>query len=88
MNNNVLIELDKFDKKHISELSTKCGVKNNITLEDYITIEHILELLEEVVYKIESLEEENEDLKGRLYNPEDYDPRADMQYEERRLEEL
>lgn len=88
MNNNVLIELDKFDKKHISELSEKCGVKNNITLEDYITIEHILELLEEVIYKIESLEEENEDLKGRLYNPEDYDPRPDMQYEERRLEEL
>lgn len=84
---NVLIKLDIFDKKHINELYEKCNVKNHITLEDYITLQHLLELIEEVVYKIESLEEEKEEYKNQLYHPEDYDDRYDRYYDERRMED-
>lgn len=83
---NVLIELDEFDKKHITELSEKCKVTNRITLENYITTEALLELIEEVVYKIENLEEEKEELEHQLNYPEMYDDRADRLYEERRME--
>jgi hypothetical protein len=83
---NVLIELDEFDKKHITELSEKCKVTNRITLENYITTEALLELIEEVYYKIESLEEDKEDLENQLNYPEMYDDRADRLYEERRME--
>lgn len=84
--NEVLIQLDEFDKKHITELSEKCNVTNRITLEDYISSEALLELIEEVYYKIESLEEDKEDLKNQLNHPEMYDESADRYYEERRME--
>lgn len=82
----VLIELDKIDKKYITELSEKCMATNKITLEDYIDAEDLLALIEEVYFRFESLEEEKEDLENQLYHPEDYDPLADMYYEERRME--
>lgn len=83
---NVLIELDKFDKQHITELSGKCNITNRITLEDYISTEALLELIEEVYLKMESLEEDIEDLKNQLNHPEMYDESADRYYEERRME--
>lgn len=83
---NVLIELDKDDKKHITELSNKCSTINKITLEDYIDAEDLLALIEEVYLKFEKLEEDIEDLERGLNNPEMFDERADIYYEERRME--
>lgn len=81
----VLIELDKTDKEHITELSNKCSIRNKITLEDYIDAEDLLALIEEVAYMVEKLEEEKGDVEHQLYHPEEYDPRPDMYYEESRF---
>ena len=83
---NVLIELDKNDKEMIENLCDKCVCGSRITLENYINTEDLLGLLEELQIHIESLEEDKEELTHQLYHPEDYDERADIYYEESRME--
>lgn len=83
---NVLIELDKHDKEMIEDLCNKCVCGQRITLENYIDTENLLGLVEELQQHIESLEKDKEVLAHQLYHPEDYDERADIYYEERRME--
>lgn len=82
------VKLDSYDKRIIQNICEKCSCTNKIELEDYATVEYLLELLDEANTHIEHLEEKYEELEHSISNPEDYDPRPDMYYEEQRLLDL
>lgn len=59
---NMLIYLNEKNKKHVKDLSERCLINNNIILEEYIRVDDILALLEELYYELNKEDEYNEDM--------------------------
>ena len=83
--NDILVKLDEYDKIIVNDLCAEYICGSRIILEDYISVENLLGLLEELQIHIESLEKDKEKLTHQLYHPEDYDDTADRLYEERKM---
>ena len=58
--NDILVKLDEYDKRIVNDLCAEYICGSRIILEDYISVENLLGLLEEIHIHIEIEKEEKE----------------------------